>query len=96
MCLPDGICHSPECGQDVEDVSLLWVGRPGEENDHNDNVDECAKKENGHTPDVFDDEPKAEGADGITDSKYNQDVAQVVNAIRARDITLKRNITIIL
>ena len=84
--LPDGVCHTPEAGQDVEDVRLLRVGRPREEDGDAGDVDECAHEEDGHAADLLDDVAEAEGANGIANAEHDDDVADVLNSVGARDV----------
>ena len=87
--LPDRVGHAPEGGQDVEEVGLLGVRRPREEDDDDGGVDEHAKDEDGHAPHVLDDEAEAEGAEGVGGAVGHQDEAHVLHAVRAGDVALK-------
>ena len=86
--LPHGVCHTPQPGQDEEEVGLLRVWLPGVEGSHHAKVDDGAKDEDGNAPNVLDEESKAEGADGVTDAINDQDVAEVLHTIGAAHVTL--------
>ena len=87
--LPDSIGHAPEGGQDVEEVGLVGVGGPIEEDDDDGGVDEHAKDEDGHAPHVLDDEAEAEGAERVGGAVCHQDEAHVLHAVRAGDVALE-------
>ena len=81
--LPDRVGHAPERGQDVEEVGLVRVWRPREEDDNDGGVDEHAKDKDGHSADVLDDKAEAEGAERIGGAVRHQDKAHVLHAVGA-------------
>ena len=87
--LPDRVGHAPEGGQDEEKVGLVRVGRPREEDDNDDGVDERAKDEDGHSPHVLDHKAEAEGAQRVGGPVGHQDEAHVLHAVAAGDVALE-------
>ena len=93
LCLPDSISYSPKACQNEENISFLRVGTPGKQNyDHND-VEECAKEEDGDPASAVDDNAKAIGHDGITEAISDKYIANIAHAIGTADVALSKQST---
>ena len=91
--LPDSVGDAPQTGQDKEDVLLVGVGRPLEEDDDHDDIDDGAADEDGGAAHVLDEGAEAQRADGVASAVADEHVADVLHTERAGDkaLFLKKN-----
>ena len=78
--MPDRVSNSPQGCQYKENVILIWIWHPVEQNsDHND-VEASAEDEDRNPSDDLDDCAEPHGEDRITNAVSDHHVTHVVNA----------------
>ena len=90
LSLPDCISHSPERGENEDNVDIIPLGRPGPQCQEHCGIYTRAQEEDREAAGLFDDKAKPDRGEGITHSIDNEDSAEDVNTISARNKTLKK------
>ena len=88
LSLPDGIGDAPQSRQDEEDVVLVRVGHPVEEDPDDNGVEASAEDEDRDAANDFDDVAEAHREDGVANAVRDHHVADVVHAPAASHVSL--------
>ena len=90
LSLPDGVGDAPQRRQDEEDVVLVGVRHPVEQDSNDDDVEAGAEDEDGDAAEDLDDGAEAHREDGVAHAVGDHHVADVVHAPTASDVSLEK------
>ena len=89
LSLPNSVGHPPQCRNDEEDVVIVRVWHPVEEDSDDDDVEASSKDKNWNPSKDLDDGAKSHGEDGIKHAVGDHHVADVVHTPTASDVSLQ-------